>query len=95
MFHYIIQSLKDIGIYGKRVQAFNGITSVSGRQYKALKSELEQASDFIEINKLLKVGNVPREIAESALKDIPKYAKSFDTVAESASASLQAVEKRP
>ena len=63
---------------------------MSGNQFDALKSELEKANDFTEINKLLKVGNVPREIAESALKNIPKYAESVNTVKDSASASADA-----
>lgn len=63
---------------------------MSGQQFDALKSELGKANDFTEINKLLKVGNVPKEIANSALKEIPEYAKSLDTIAKSASTSADA-----
>ncbi len=84
-------SLKDIGKYSDRVKSFKGINSTSSMQYDALLSELEKTTDFAEINKLLKVGNVPKEIAEQALKMSPVHADSLNDISEFAASSTDAV----
>ena len=83
--------LKDIGKYTDVAKDFKGIRDSSGEGFAALVNAIDSLSDIDEVNKLFKIGNVPKEIAKEALETVPKFANVLGDTVEGATEGAEAV----
>ena len=61
-------SFKDIGKYADTMKQFMGLTDTSGEAFDQLK-ELVKKEGLDNANKLFKVGEIPKEVAEGVLNE--------------------------
>ena len=84
-------SLKDIGKYADIVKDFEGISSSASDKFSALVNAIDDINNIDEVNKLLKMGNVPKDIAEEALEKVPHFADILNDTVKGAAEGAEAM----